>query len=135
MKFVFRISGGIKCWVPVEDSDTDGPISITIKMEYVLAFQYWYCELVWKTHDGDRKHCFGNFCYLAVFELSVDDGWWSGTENLIYSQLKLHLFPTRILAEATSMRHSDMLYRLDISTFSFYEPLLFQIFISWKSGA
>ena len=25
-----------------------------------------------------------------------------------------------------------MLYRLDISTFNFYEPLLFQIFVPWK---
>ena len=28
-----------------------------------------------------------------------------------------------------SMIHSDMLYRLDISTFYFYAPLLFQIFV------
>ena len=42
------------------------------------------------------------------------------------------LIRARILAEAIGMAHSDMLYRLDISTFYFYEPLLFQIFISWK---
>ena len=30
------------------------------------------------------------------------------------------------------MTYSDMLYRLDIPTFYFYEPLLFKIFVSWK---
>ena len=42
-----------------------------------------------------------------------------------------HLFPARKLAEAINMTHSGM-YRLDISTFYFYEPLLFQIFVPWK---
>ena len=40
MKFVFRISGGINCWDPVEDSDTGGPSSIMVRTEYLLAFQY-----------------------------------------------------------------------------------------------
>ena len=47
-------------------------------------------------------------------------------------QLKSHLFPSNILAEAISMTHSDMLYWLDISTFYRSEPLLFQIFDPWK---
>ena len=47
-------------------------------------------------------------------------------------QLKSHLFPSNILAEAISMTHSDMLYWLDISTFYCSEPLLFQIFDPWK---
>ena len=42
---VFRISGGINCWDPVQDSDTGGPSSITVRMEYLFAFQYWYWEL------------------------------------------------------------------------------------------
>ena len=58
--------------------------------------------------------------------------WWDGTESLIQSQPKSHLFPAEILAKAVSMTHSGMLYRLDISTFSFYETLLFQIFVPWK---
>ena len=37
-----------------------------------------------------------------------------------------------ILAEAISMTHSDMLYRLDTCKFHFNEPLLFQIFVSWN---
>ena len=47
-------------------------------------------------------------------------------------QLKFHLFPAEILAQAISMAHSDMLCQLDISTFCFYESLLFQIFVPWK---
>ena len=38
MKFVFGISGGRKFSDHVEDSETDGPSSVTVKMEYVLAF-------------------------------------------------------------------------------------------------
>ena len=55
-----------------------------------------------------------------------------GAESLIQGLLKSHLFPAGILAKATSMTHSDMFYRLDISTFYFYEPLLLQIFFPWK---
>ena len=45
MKFVFRISGGRNCSDPIEDSGTVGPSLITVRMEYLRAFQYWYCEL------------------------------------------------------------------------------------------
>ena len=37
-----------------------------------------------------------------------------------------------ILAEAINKTHSGMLYRLEISTFYFYETLLFQIFVLWR---
>ena len=37
-----------------------------------------------------------------------------------------------VLAKAISMTHSGMLYLQDISTFYFYEPLLFQLFAPWK---
>ena len=55
-----------------------------------------------------------------------------GLESLIQGQLKLHPFPGGILVEAISMTYSAMFYRLDISTFYFYEPLPFQIFVPWK---
>ena len=82
MKFVFRISGGINCWDPVEDSDTGGPSSITVRMEYLRAIQYWYCEFCVENWRGrGRKHCFVNFCSLAVLESSVDEGWWGEAEK------------------------------------------------------
>ena len=62
----------------------------------------------------------------------MGDGWWGVAESLIQDQLKLYLFPVGILTEAISMTHSDMLYRVDISTFYFYEPLLLKIFVPWK---
>ena len=75
---------GIKCWDSIKDSDTGGSTSITVRMEYLLAFQYWYCEFcVENRWGGGRKHCFVNFCSLAVLESSVDEGWWSGAESLI----------------------------------------------------
>ena len=52
-------------------------------------------------------------------------------QSLILGQLKSHLFPAEILAETVCMTNSDM-YRLDISTFCFYEPMLFQIYDLWK---
>ena len=46
-----------------------------VMMEYLHAFQYWYCELCLENR-WDRKHCFVNFCSLAVLEFSVDKAWW-----------------------------------------------------------
>ena len=40
IKFVFRISGGIKFWYPVEDSDTGCLNSIAVRMEYLLLVVY-----------------------------------------------------------------------------------------------
>ena len=62
----------------------------------------------------------------------MGEGLCGGAESLIQGKLKSHLLPARILAEVGSMTHSGMLCRLDISSFCFYEPLLFQIFVPWK---
>ena len=37
-RFVFRISGSIKFWDPVEDSNTGSLSSITVRMGYIFAF-------------------------------------------------------------------------------------------------
>ena len=75
--------GGIKFWDPVEDSDTGGPISIPVMMEYVFAFQYWHCKLCSKNRwGGSREHCFVNFCSLVVLASSVDERWWGGAKVL-----------------------------------------------------
>ena len=121
--------GSIKIWDQVKDSDTGGPSPIAVRLEHVLAFQYWYCApCVENSWRRDRKHCFINS--LALVESSVDEGWWGWTESLIYGQLKSRKFKAGILAEAISTTHSDM-YQLHICTFYFYEPFLFQIFVSW----
>ena len=49
----------IRFWDSVGDSDTGEPSSVTIKIEYLLAFQWWYCEFcVENRWGGGRKHCF-----------------------------------------------------------------------------
>ena len=95
--------GGIKFWDLVEDSNAGGPSSITIRMEYLFAFQFWYCELcVENQWGGGRKHCFVNFCSFAGALIVYKWG--------VVGQLKLHPFPAVILSEAISMANSDMLY-------------------------
>ena len=43
-------------------------------------------NFVWKTdegREGGRKHCFYNFCSLALLYLSVGEGLWVGAESFI----------------------------------------------------
>ena len=44
-KCVFRGSGDLNFVVVVEDCDTGGPSSITVRMEYLFVSQFLYCEL------------------------------------------------------------------------------------------
>ena len=134
MKFVFRISVGgwgrsIKFCDPVEDSNTSSPSSINVRMEYVFGFQYWYCEL--RGENQCRKHCFVNFSTLEALHRRWMRGGGVGQKSYL-GPTEIVSFSSRILAEAKNMTYSDMLYRLDISTFCFYESLLFQIFFLWK---
>ena len=134
MKFVFRISVGgwgrsIKFCDPVEDSNTSSPSSINVRMEYVFGFQYWYCELCGENQC--RKHCFVNFSSLEALHRRWMRGGGVGQKSYL-GPTEIVSFSSRILAEAKNMTYSDMLYRLDISTFCFYESLLFQIFFFWK---
>ena len=84
MKYLFRITGRIKFWDPAEDSDTSEPSSITVRMEYLFVFQFWYNELCVKNRcGGGKKYYFVNFCYLVVLSLLPDEEWWGGSESLI----------------------------------------------------
>ena len=66
--FGFRISGDIKFWDPVEDSDTGGLSSITVRMKPLFAFQFWYWELcVENQWGGGRKHCLVIFVIWLCF--------------------------------------------------------------------
>ena len=134
MKFVFRISVGgwgrsIKFCDPVEDSNTSSPSSINVSMEYVFGFQYWYCELCGENQC--RKHCFVNFSSLEVLASSVDEGWWGWAKVLFRANWNCIFFQPDF---SRSKKHDIFWHvdRLDISTFCFYESLLFQIFFLWK---
>ena len=84
MKFFFRISGRIKFWDPVEDSDTREPSSVTFRMEYLFVFQFWYNELcVENQWRGGKKYYFVNFRSLVVLSLLPGEEWWGGSKNLI----------------------------------------------------
>ena len=66
----------------------------------------------------------------SQFSILVSISAGSGVESLIQGQLKSHLFPAWILAIAINLYSYSN--KLAISTFYFYELLLFQIFVPWK---
>ena len=47
-------SGAIKFVILVEDFDTGGTSSITVRKKYLLGFQY-VGKLVWETNEADGK--------------------------------------------------------------------------------
>ena len=47
-------SGAIKFVILVEDFDTSGTSSITVRKKYLLGFQY-VGKLVWETNEADGK--------------------------------------------------------------------------------
>ena len=130
---MFRIIGGIKFWELVEDSDGSNPSLSTVRMEYLFAFPFWYCELCLENWWGvGIKHCFFvNLFPWQCFNCRWMRGSWVGQKVLFRSSWSCIFFQLG-LVEAVTMTHCDMLYRLDISTFYFHEPLPFQIFNPWK---
>ena len=133
IKLVLRISGYIKFWDPAEDSNNSDPSSITFRMKYLFAFQFWCCKLCLENQWGG-----GRSIVLLIFVLwqcfIIVGGWevvgWGRKSYL--GPAKIASFQAGISVEAIRMTHSDTLYRLDNSTFYFYKPLLFQIFAPWK---
>ena len=89
-------------------------------------------NFVWKTDEGEAEsivllifvlwQCFNRRRVMVVGR---------GRKSYL-GPAEIASISSRILAEAVSMTHSDTLYRLDISTFYFYKPLLFQIIVLWK---
>ena len=85
-----------------------------------------------------RKRCFVNFCSLVVLQSSVDEGWWGGAKSLIQGQLKLHLFPAGISAEAIGFHSSTVTFTVNSHTdnhfckyipFKYYTVFSFSFFI------
>ena len=65
-------SVGVYFEILIEDSDTGVPSSIAFWIEWLLGFQFWYCELCVKNWwGGGRKHCFVIFCFVGCFNC-----WW-----------------------------------------------------------
>ena len=81
-KFLLGSSRVIKFVILLEDSDTGGPSSVIVRMEYLFALQFWCCEIsVGNQWEGQAGSIIVNFYYLGVLWSSVDDGWWGGTER------------------------------------------------------
>ena len=109
----------------------DSLTTVIIRMEYLNTYLLLYSDivsLVWKTIGREAK----NIVLLIFILWRCFNYRLGGAESLIYDQLNPYLLPARILAETINMTHSAMLYRLGVSKFYFYEPLLFQIFVPWK---
>ena len=87
-KFVFRRSGDSNFVIPIEDSDTGGRSSITVRIEYLLVFQVSYCELCVGNQCGEA----GNILLIFVLWGCFNCRWVRvEAESLIWGQLKLHL--------------------------------------------
>ena len=51
----------------VEDSNTGNPSSITVRIECLFAFQFWYCDLCVKNlWEGRQKVLFCKFCFALI---------------------------------------------------------------------
>ena len=133
MIFVFRISEAFERFeILVENSDNGNLSSITVRWNTYLLFNS-DSELCVESRWGKTESIvLLIFALWRCFNHQRVRGGGLGLENLIQGQLKSHPFSGGILAEAIRMTNSCILYRVDISTFHFYEPLPFQIFVSWK---
>ena len=81
--FCSESMGGIKRWDPAEGSNTDGPSSVTVRIEWLFALQLLCCEIcVENQWGGGRKHCFINFCSLVVLCLLAGEVWWDGRAKI-----------------------------------------------------
>ena len=111
----------------VEESNTCGPSSIAIRMKYLFAFQFWYCERFAENRwGGDRKHCFVNFRSLAVLSLSLVEGLWGEGWKSYLGPAEIASFPSRHLSGGS--KHYT--FWDVISTSYFYVLFLWAIAVS-----
>ena len=86
---MFRSSSVSNFVVLVENSDTGGPSSTTVRIEYLFAFQIWCCKLcVENRWVGGRKH----FVDSLFFKSALIIGKW----GLVEWGRKSHLGPGEI---------------------------------------
>ena len=93
----------INCLDSVENSNTGGPSSITVRMEYFRAFQYGYCKLFLEKR-WDRKHCFVNFLFFG-------GAWIFGGWGVVGWGSKSYLGPAEIVSFSTrSFSHLNQIW-------------------------
>ena len=109
-------------------------IRVQLQLDGILiSFLILTVNFVWKADEREGESIISLiFAPWRCFNHQWVSGGGVGVENLIQGHLKSHPFPGGILAKAIRMTHSGILHRVDISTFYFYEPLPFQIFVFWK---
>ena len=79
-KFVLGSNGGLKFGILVKDFDTGGPSSITVRKEYLFAFQFWFMEFMelsvgnnqWRGEGQKALFCWGFFNWWCFNTLIVD---------------------------------------------------------------
>ena len=84
MTVVFRTSGkggGIKLWDLIEDFDTGCSSSVTIRMEYLFAFQFWYCELCMENRW--RREAESTILLIFVFWQYFNCQWMRGRKSYL----------------------------------------------------
>ena len=114
-----------------EDFNAGSPSSFTVRMKYLFAFQFWYWKVCVKTRWGEwgrgrgRKHCFVNFCSLALLYLSMGEGLWVGQKVLFRASWNLNFFSR----DLTGHNKHDSFWVVALTEY-FYILLLWTIVIS-----
>ena len=113
-----------------DDSYTGGPSSFTVRMEYLFAFQFWYCKLCvenpWWGEGGWQKALFCEFLFFGVALLA--GGW-----RVVGYGRKFYLGPTQISSFSNRnfrQRNRHDLFWLVLSNEYFYILFLWVILIS-----
>ena len=97
----------------VEDSDTGGRSLVAVRMEYLLAYQFWYWQLrvenLWGGArgggDGGER---GYFVILLIFSCGSDFnvGRWGLVRLVLYTSLRLQSLCTYSLPTPRSLSYS-----------------------------
>ena len=121
---------GIKFWDPVRTQTLAVRVQLLLGWNTYLLFKTDIVNFVWKSNEGEAESI-----ALLIFVLwRCLNLWWmrgGGVEQKALFRTSWNLiFSSKDLSR--SNKHDTILYWLNISTFYFYEPLPFQIFLSWK---
>ena len=111
----------------VEDSNTGTPGSITASMEYLLAFQFWYCKLCVENRWDGRQMAL--FYYLLFFGGALFVGGW----GVVRWGRKSYLGPAEIASffsrDFSRRNKHDKFWRVVLTGY-FYLLFSWAIFVS-----